>query len=116
MSTDDRMTELKQELESLLEERITDLAGTVMAVQEVTRRIAATDGEIARQQAIHDKLVSDYERLEAGSTALEKENGKLQKRVNKLRKNVRQMKKLRAEMMTSLSGLSGELKGLAAGE
>jgi chromosome segregation ATPase len=86
-----------------------------MAVQEVTRQIAAAEGDLRRQEAVRGALSGELERLTAGAKSLQSDNTELQARVDKLKSNVKRMKKLRAELMTSLSGLSSELKSLSGG-
>lgn len=111
---DDRLTAIQKELNALLEERIGDLTGNVMALQEVVRQIASTETEIRRQETVRVKLDKDLETLTAESDAVSTENAAIQEQVDALQANVTRMRTLRDELMTSLSGLTGQLKGLAA--
>lgn len=116
MSSDsDRLAAIEDELSGILEERITELLAHMRALREVTSQIAATELDIRRQEQVHGQLESELGPLTARSDALDEENEEIQRRVDALRENVSRARKLREELMSNLSGLTSELKGLQGG-
>ena len=109
----DRLRAIQEDLNAVLEERVTDLLAHMKAIQEVTAQIAATEVEIRRQEALKEHLEGELEPLTSEADDLRAENAELQGKVDKLQENVSKMRKLREELMGNLSGLS---KGLATGE
>lgn len=112
----ERLRAIQEELNGVLEARITDLLGHVRAVQEVTARIASTSSEIQRQEQLRELLDAELSSLDGQSESLRTDNARIEEKVTALRANVQQMRKLRAELMSDLTGLSGEMKGLAGSE
>jgi chromosome segregation ATPase len=115
-SQNDRMIALRDELAGILEERLSDLTGSLLAVQEVTRQVASVDLEIRRNQSAKARLEQELTALRKQSGSLETENAEIKARVDKLKANVERMRRLREELMSGLSGLTGELKGMSGGE
>ena len=117
MSSDsDRLAAIEEELGSILEERVTELLAHMRALREVTSQIAATEMDIRRQEHVHAQLESELGPLSARSEALDNENQEIQRRVDELRDNVSRARKVREELMSNLSGLTSELKGLSGGK
>jgi chromosome segregation ATPase len=111
----DRLREIQGELDGILEERITELLAHMKALREVTSQISATELDIRRHEALKNQLERELAPLASQAEGLERENGEIQRKVDGLRDNVTRMRKLREELMSNLSGLTGELKGLSGG-
>ena len=105
MSTADseQLRALKAQFDALLEGRIGDLLGQVRAIQELTRRISATEAEIRR----NEELTAPME-AELGS--LTQENQGLQARVTQLKDHVGTMRAMKKELMSNLTTLKSELE------
>lgn len=111
----DRLRAIKDELDTILESRITDLLAHMKALREVTSQLSATELDIRRQEALKNQLEREVAPLSAQAEGLERENADIQRKVDGLRENVGRMRKLREELMSNLSGLSAEMKGLSGG-
>lgn len=111
----ERLRAIQQELDGILEARITDLMTSIKSLREVTTRIATTELDIRRQEAMKQQLESELGPLENRAESLNHENAEIQAKVEQLRDTVQRMKKLREELMSNLSGLTGEMKGLTGG-
>lgn len=94
---------LKAQFDALLETRIGELLGQVRAIQELTRRITATEAEIRQ----NEQLAAPMEE-ELGT--LTTENQGLQSRVNQLRDHVAKMRAMKKELMSNLTTLKNELE------
>lgn len=105
----DRMRAIHDELNGILEARITELLGQVKAVHEVTLQVVSAEQDIRRHEQMRQQLESELEPLQA-------ENTDAQQRVNAMRETVSRMRKLRDELQSHLSGLSVEMKGLSGGK
>lgn len=105
----DRMEEIKDELNSVLEARIGDLLGSIRATHEVAQRLASTEDEIRRNSALKARLEEELGPLTDASRELETENGDLQAKVDKLQENVEKMRQLKAQLMSNLSSLKSQL-------
>jgi len=106
----DRLQTIKEDLNGILEERITDLMSHVKAAQEVTRQLAATELDIRHQTALQNQYEAELSGLVTESRDLKKGNSELEEKLEKMRANVARMKKLREDLMTNLSGLTKDLQ------
>jgi chromosome segregation ATPase len=100
---------LKQELESLLEERISDLLCHVKVAQGVTRQILAAEEDIRRQQLLQASLEQELPPLEEEAEGLQAENSVLESKVEKLRDNVMRLRVLKGDLTASLTSLKNDL-------
>ena len=105
MSTADseQLHALKEQFSSLLEGRIGELLGQVRAIQELTRRLSAAEGEIVRNQELAAPL-------EAELGSLTQENAGLQARVAQATAQVGKMRAMKKELMSNLTTLKSELE------
>ena len=108
----DRLGAIRDEFQAVLEERITDLLGQVKAVQQLTRHIASIEVDMQRQEAMRGELEAELDPLNSKFEALKEENGEIQVRVESLKGKVESMRRMRAELVSNLSGLTSDLKGL----
>jgi chromosome segregation ATPase len=116
MSKDaDRLRAIQDELNGILESRITELLARTRALREVTNQIVATELDIRRNDQMKAQLEAELGPLGSRSGALEAENAELKTKVDGARANVERMRKLREEHLSIMSGLTSELKGLAGG-
>lgn len=113
--TEDRLQAIQEELNHIAEERVTALLAHLRAAREVTSRIAVTELEIARQEQLRRSLDAEVPPLEAKAASLKSENADMQARVDSMGETVKRMKKMREELMSSLSGLTSEIKTLGGG-
>lgn len=107
----DRLRQIQGELEQVLEARVTELLARMKAIREVTAHISAVEADIQRQERLQVGLEAEIPALEGRADTLQSENRDTQARVDALREKVLRMQKLREELMSNLSGLTGELKG-----
>ncbi len=105
----DRMRAIHDELNGILEARITELLGQIKAVQEVTLQVVTAEQDIRRHQQMRHQLESELGPLQAETT-------ESQARVDAMRDTVTRMRQLRDELQSHLSGLSVEMKGLSGGK
>lgn len=109
MSTEsDRLQELQEQLEAVLEERITNLLTTVKATQAVSARIAATQADIHRNEQLQATLKSDLKPLES-------DNDKLKRRADQLRDKIANLRKQRKDLIGQVKGLAAEAKSAGEG-
>jgi chromosome segregation ATPase len=113
--TEQRLQAIQEELNRIAEERVTDLLAHLRAAREVTSRIAVTELEIARQEQLRRGLDEEVGPLETRVEALKSENGEIQSKVDNLTETVKRLRKMREELMSSLSGLTSEIKTLGGG-
>lgn len=107
MSSTDRLTAIKKELNDLLEAKIGNLLGVVRATQQVTRQLIETEEEIRRQAFQQQGL--EAELGPARGRADSAENRDLQARLDRLQQNVERMKSVREGLMNNLATLKAEL-------
>lgn len=108
----DRLRQIQGELEQVLEARVTELLARMKAIREVTAHISSVEADIQRQERVRAGLEAELPPLEARHATLSAENADIQARVDGMRDKVARLQKLREELMSNLSGLTGDLKGL----
>jgi chromosome segregation ATPase len=113
--TEERLQAIQEELNHIAEERVTELLAHLRAAREVTSRIAVTELEIARQEQLRRALDAEVAPLEGKAESLKSENADIQARVETLGETVKRLRKMREELMSSLSGLTSEIKTLGGG-
>jgi len=99
----DQLQALKAQFDALLENRVGVLLGEVKAIQELTRRIAALEADIHRNQELSGPL-----RTEAAG--LESDNKALRTKVDQLKDHVGKMRAMKKELMSNLTTLKSELE------
>lgn len=77
-------------------------------VERLRAAVAEADGEVAQARASVEGLEGEAETLRA-------ENATLKTKLKTLEENVTRMRRLKEELMTSISGLTQEMSGLAGG-
>lgn len=120
-------------LASRLQAEADALAAELGAVGEQTVRLAALhrqaqaeleahrgrqslgEAEVAEIRRAVEAGRAQLEALEAEARALREENTTLKNKLDTLQENVQRMRRLRQELMTSISGLTQEMTGLAGG-
>lgn len=77
-------------------------------VERLHSAVEAADGEVAEARA-------SVEALETEAETLRNENATLKTKLKTLEENVTRMRRLKQELMSSISGLTQEMSGLAGG-
>jgi chromosome segregation ATPase len=167
----DRLREIQSELETILDQRLGELAKTLRATESTTRKIVGAEIDIERHNATRERLESEFdglmthltsardeadkvrkrhdgliserdelagelqrmetsvkdaalasartrtqvEELEAEAETLRTENAALKTKLKTLEENISRMRRLKEELMSSISGLTAQMTGLAGG-
>lgn len=110
MSSDtDRLRALQDEVNAILEERITDVLSSIQAFREVTTQLAAANLDLARQQTYASQLESELSNASTKLEVMQKTEA-----LENARAHVGRIQKHRDDMFSTLTGLARELKGLPA--
>jgi chromosome segregation ATPase len=107
-SSDNRLTQINQELSQILEERLEFLTKTLSETQRFSQKIANTELEIQRNSAQHARL--DIERQQ-----LEKDVGALSERVDDAGKLRDEQQQLKYDKEKELQRLEWEIADLRKG-
>jgi hypothetical protein len=108
MSDTDRLRAIQQEVNEVLEERMTDLLGRIKAVRDVTLQIASTDVEIQRQE--HNAEMLDADLAQARSTAQKLE---ILQRAELLREGAGRARVQREQLIEQLATVAAALRARA---
>ena len=169
--TSDRLTEIRSELEVILDQSLGELARTLRATESTTRKIVGAELDIERHNSTRERLEAEFdglasqvseaqetankvkerhdglvaerdalaaehqrmetsvkdaalasartrnqvEVLEAEAETLRTENSALKTKLKTLEENISRMRRLKEELMSSISGLTAQMTGLAGG-
>lgn len=100
---------IQDQLDGILEDRLTELMTQIKSAQGVARQIARTEEEIDRQQRLKEQLAAQLGPMRTEAEELRAETDALQAEVDALLESISRMKNIREELLaikgaTSLSG------------
>ena len=97
---DSRLQTIQTELNTILEDRITQLMAHIKSAQGVSREIARTEDEIRRQQSLKEQLGSELGPLRSEAESLKAETAQLQEEVDGLLASISKMRSIREELLS----------------
>jgi len=106
-----RLKAIQEELNQLLEQRITDLLACAKTVRELTAQLEAAESEFKKSEALKARVEAEVEAQAARGAP----NAETSKRAESIQVTIARLDKSRSDLITQLAAVAQELKGATGG-
>ncbi len=107
----ERLRAIQEELNTLLEQKISDLLARAKTVRELTSQLEATEIELRKSESLKSRIESEIS-AQAGRGA---PNPDTARRAESVQSTVTKLAKTRTDLIAQLAGVAEELKGATGG-